>query len=317
MSSTRPPEDVLVWFNNDIVPLSQAQVPLLTHTLHYGTGVFEGIRGYWSSEDRDLFLVRCEEHYERWKANCRILNIDPPKTACQLTELTAELCRLNHFETDVYVRPLAYMPAARIGVRPDGSKAWAIAVVPFGVYLPSDNGIHAGVVSWRRIQDAAMPCRAKVCGAYVNSVLATEEAHANGFDEAILLNAAGHVSEGATCNIFLIRHGKLVTPGPSEDILEGITRASVMELARRELHLEVVERPVDRSELYVAEEVFLTGTAVEVAPITKVDHRPVGSGSVGPLTAKLRELYREATRGLMLDYARWLRPVYQPVARSR
>jgi branched-chain amino acid aminotransferase len=305
--------DPLVYFNHDIVPLSQAQVPILTHTLHYGTGVFEGIRGYWSAEDHDLFLVRCEDHFERWKANCRILDIDPPKSVMQLAELTAELVRLNHFETDVYVRPLAYMPAARIGVRPDGKSAFALAVLPFGAYLPSENGIHAGVASWRRLQDAAIPCRAKICGAYVNSVLATEEAHRNGYDEAILLNDRGHVSEGATCNIFLVRHGKLITPCPSDDILEGITRASIMELARRELHLEVVERSVDRSELYVAEEIFLTGTAVEVAPVTRVDHRAVGSGAVGPVTAKLRELYHDATRGLMVDYARWLKPVYQPV----
>ena len=307
-----PSPKTLVFFENDIVPLEQARIPILTHALHYGTGVFEGIRGYWCADDQELYLVRCEEHYERWKSNCRILDIDPPKSAFQLTELTAELVRLNHFDSDVYVRPLAYMSAPRIGVRPDGRSSFAIVAIPFGAYMPSENGIHAGVVSWRRLEDTAMPCRAKICGAYVNSVLATSEAHANGFDEAILLSENGHIAEGATCNIFLVRHGKILTPPPSDNILEGITRASVIELAHRELHLDVVERSLDRSELYMADEAFFTGTAVEVAPITKVDRRIVGAGQVGPITSKLRELYFEATRGRIVDYAGWLKPVYQP-----
>jgi len=304
--------DVLIYFENDIVPLKHAKINILTHGLHYGTGVFEGIRGYWSNEEQELFLVRCEDHYRRWKTNCRILDMEPQKSPHELAELTAELVRLNHFRTDVYVRPLAYYSSARIGVRPDGKFNYAIIPVPFGVYMESERGIHAGVVSWRRIEDSAMPCRAKICGAYVNSVLATTEAHAHGYDEAIMLGENGHVAEGATCNVFMVRHGKLITPPPSDNILEGITRASIMELAKREMHLEVVERSIDRSELYVAEELFLTGTAVEVAPITKVDRCPVGLGMVGPVSEKLRELYFEATRGKLDDYRLWLQAVYQP-----
>ncbi len=305
--------EVLVYFENQFVPLKDAKVNILTHALHYGTGVFEGIRGYWIQEEEELFLVRCEEHYRRWKANCRILNIDPPKSAEELTEITAELIRLNHFKTDVYVRPLSYMSSARVGVRPDGNSSFALVAIPFGVYLESTKGIHAGVVSWRRVDDGAIPARGKICGAYVNSVLATTEAHANGFDEAIILNQNGHVAEGATCNLFMVRNGKLITPPPSDNILEGLTRASIMDLARRELHMEVLERSIDRSELYICDELFLTGTAVEVAPITMVDHRQVGFGQIGFLTGKLRELYFQATRGRIADYQAWLHPVYQPV----
>ena len=305
--------EVLVYFENQFVPLKDAKINILTHALHYGTGVFEGIRGYWIPEEEELFLVRCEEHYRRWKANCRILNIDPPKSAEELTEITAELIRLNHFQTDVYVRPLSYMSSARIGVRPDGHSNFALVAIPFGVYLESTKGIHAGVVSWRRVDDGAIPARGKICGAYVNSVLATTEAHANGYDEAIILNQNGHVAEGATCNLFMVRNGKLITPSPSDNILEGLTRACIMDLARRELHMEVLERSIDRSELYICDELFLTGTAVEVAPITMVDHRQVGFGQIGFLTGKLRELYFQATRGRIADYQAWLHPVYQPV----
>lgn len=305
--------EVLVYFEDQFVPLKDAKINILTHALHYGTGVFEGIRGYWIPEEEELFLVRCEEHYRRWKANCRILNIDPPKSAEELTEITAELIRLNHFRTDVYVRPLSYMSSARVGIRPDGHSNFTLVAVPFGVYLESSKGIHAGVVSWRRVDDDAIPARGKICGAYVNSVLATTEAHAHGYDEAILLNRNGHVAEGATCNLFMVRNGKLITPPPSDNILEGLTRASIMDLARRELHMDVLERSIDRSELYICDELFLTGTAVEVAPVTMVDHRQVGLGQIGFLTGKLRELYYQATRGRIADYQAWLHPVYQPV----
>lgn len=311
-----PDQEIVVYFNGKIVPLSEAKVSILTHALHYGTGVFEGIRAYWREEDEEMFLVRAEDHYLRWKANCRILEIEPEMSAHELAELTAELIRLNHIRTDAYARPLAYMNSARIGVKPDGRHTFAIIVVPFGVYLPSENGVHAGVVSWRRVEDAALPARGKICGAYVNSVLATAEAHRHGYDEGIILNEDGHVAEGSTCNIFIVRHGKLITPPPSDNILEGITRDCVMTLARREMRLDVVERSIDRSELYVADEAFFTGTAVEIAPITRIDHRPVGTGQVGFITSHLRELYSQAVHGRIADYESWLKPVYQPVLES-
>lgn len=307
-------QDILVYFDNRFVPLREAKVGILTHALHYGTGVFEGIRGYWEADRGELFLVRLREHYTRWKANCGILDIQLPLSPLELCDLTVELVRRNRFQSNLYVRPLAYKSAQRIGVHPDEQNAFAIVVLPFGDYLDSHQGLHAGVVSWRRIEDNAIPGRAKICGAYVNSALAGDEARRNGYDEAIFLNESGHVAEGASCNIFLVREGKLVTPPVTENILEGITRASVMELARQELRLEVVERRVDRSELYICEEAFFTGTAVEVAPIVRVDHRPVGEGRIGPLTAALRKLYADAMRGRLPAYQKWVLPVYHPVA---
>lgn len=311
--ATKIDPDLLVYFENNFVPLGAARVSILTHALHYGTGVFEGIRAYWEESKAEVFVVRPHEHYERWRRNAAILHIDLPLSAAELCGVTAELIRRNNLRTDLYIRPLAYKSAERIGVHWDEQSQFAIVALPFGVYIDSRAGLHAGVASWRRIEDNAIPGRAKICGAYVNSALAGDEARRNGFDEAILLNEDGHVAEGATCNIFLVRNGQLVTPPVSENILEGLTRDSVMELARVEMKLEVVERVIDRSELYMAEEVFFTGTAVEVAPITRVDHRPVGEGRIGPVTQRLRQLYAEATRGRLPGYHKWLFRVYHPV----
>ena len=222
--------------------------------------------------------------------------------------------RRNGFRGDVYVKPLAYKSSQRIGIHMDGQDAFAIVPLPAPAYLDSSQGLHAGVSSWRRIEDNAIPGRAKICGSYVNGVLASDEARRNGFDEAIFLTEAGHVAEGASCNIFLVRHGKLITPPASENILEGITRASVMELARKELHLEVIERPVDRSELYVCDEIFFTGTMVEV-----------GAGdSRGPPPGRFRRdwpgdrascanLYSQAAHGRLEAWRHWLMPVYECV----
>jgi branched-chain amino acid aminotransferase len=313
MKATEPDPNTIVYFNNEFVPLAEARVSILTHALHYGTGVFEGIRAYWSEDQKEIFVVRPRDHYARWKANCGILRIDVPLSVERLCDITAELCRRNQFHSDVYVRPLAYKAAVRIGVLPDDNDAFAVVAIPFGVYLDSTKGLHAGVVSWRRVQDNAIPGRGKICGAYANSALASDDARRCGFDEAIFLTEDGHVAEGATCNIFMARNGKLITPPASDDILEGITRASVMELARREMRLEVIERSIDRSELYVCDELFFTGTAVEVGPITRVDHRRVGNGQIGPITERLRALYTEATRGRLDQWHHWLLPVYQPV----
>ncbi len=303
--------ETIVWFQNRFVRLGEANVNILTHALHYGTGVFEGIRGYYDSAAKDLFLVRVLEHYERWKRNCGVLRIEIPHTASELCDITAELCRCNRFTSNVYVRPIAYKSSARIGVAMDENDAHAIVAIPFGDYFDSKKGLKAGVVSWRRIDDTAIPSRAKICGAYVNSVLAGDEARRNGHDEAIFLTQDGHVAEGATCNIFMVRNGKLVTPPVTDNILEGITRDSIMQLARNELKLEVCERSIDRSELYMCEEVFFTGTAVEVAPIVSIDHRAVGNGEAGAITEKLRGLYTAATRGRLPAYRQWLWPVYR------
>jgi branched-chain amino acid aminotransferase len=307
--------NLVVYFGGRYVPLAEAQVGILTHALHYGTGVFEGIRAYWDDAKGRLFLFRPAEHYERWKVNCGILHIEVPLSPEELTAITVELLRRNRFRTSVYVRPLAWKSAERVGVSPDSQDSFAIVVLPFGEYLHSDKGLHAGVSSWRRIEDNAIPARAKICGAYVNSALASDDARRSGFDEAIFLNESGHVAEGATCNLFMVSKGGLITPPATENLLEGITRDAVMELAERELGLTVMERPIDRSELYVCDELFLTGTAVGIAPVVRVDHRPVKDAAVGKWTHEIRQLYFDAARGRLRAYRKWVVPV-DPVERE-
>ncbi len=303
--------NLIVYLNGQYMPLGEARVGILTHALHYGTGVFEGIRAHWDESKQELFIMRPQEHYERWKQNCGILRIAVPLSAHELCDITVELMRRNNFRTNVYVRPLAYKSAERVGVSLDEQDSFAVVALPFGDYLHAEQGIHAGVSSWRRIEDNAIPARAKICGAYVNSALASDDARRCGFDEAIFLNESGHVAEGATCNIFMVRKGKLITPPVTENVLEGITRDAVMELAQRELGLLFVERPIDRSELYICDELFFTGTAVGLAPIVRVDHRPVGDGDLGAITRGVRQLYFDATRGHLRTYWNWLTPVYQ------
>ena len=294
----------------NFIPLREARVGILTHALHYGTGVFEGIRAHWDELSQELFVLRALEHYERWKQNCGILRITVPLSAEELCRLTIDLLRRNEFRTNVYIRPIAFKSAERVGVSMDDQDEWAIIAMPFDEYLHAEKGIHAGVSSWRRIDDNAIPARAKICGAYVNSALASDEVKQSGFDEAIFLNENGHVAEGATCNLFMIRKGRLITPPITDNVLEGITRDTIMELARRELGMPVVERSIDRSELYICDELFLTGTAVGVAPIVRVDNRPVKDAAIGPIVHLLQRAYFDATRGRNSAYRKWLLPVH-------
>ncbi|MGB8261865.1 MAG: branched-chain amino acid transaminase [Terracidiphilus sp.] len=303
--------NLICYFGGGYMPLGEARVGILTHALHYGTGVFEGIRGYWDEAQEELFLLRAREHFERWKKNCGILRIHLPLSTDELVQISVELVRRNNFRTNIYIRPLAYKSAERVGVAFDDQDAFAIVALPFGDYLPSANGLHAGVTSWRRVEDNAIPARAKICGAYVNSALASDEVRRSGFDEAIFLNEGGHVAEGSTCNIFMVRDGVLLTPPVSENVLEGITRDCVIRLAHNELCMEVAQRPIDRSELYVCDELFFTGTAVGLAPITRVDHHPVGDGNLGAVARRIQKLYFDATRGYMPNYRNWLVPVYR------
>jgi branched-chain amino acid aminotransferase len=307
---TEADPNLIVYFDSKYVPLREARIGILTHALHYGTGVFEGIRAHWDETSRELFMMRPLEHFRRWKQNCGILRIDVPLSPEDLCAITVELTRRNEFHTNVYVRPLAYKCAERVGVAIDDEDAFFIAALPFGEYLKSEDGLHACVSGWRRVEDNAIPARGKICGAYANSAMASDDARRSGFDEAILLNEEGHVTEGATCNLFMVRNGRVITPAITENVLEGITRDSVMELARRELGLEILERPVDRSELYVCDELFLSGTAVGIAPVVRVDHRAVADGTVGTVTRSLRQLYFLATHGRMPAYRKWLVPVY-------
>lgn len=298
------------FLNGQVLALEDAQVSVATHALHYGTGCFEGIRGNWNAEEETIYLFRLRDHYERLLRSAKVLNIVLPYTVDELCAITVDLVERSGCREDVYIRPLAFKGTPVLGVRlHDLDDSLVIFVSPFGNYLDVDAGIKVCVSSWRRIDDNTIPARAKVTGGYVNSALARTEAHLNGYDEAILLNQDGHVSEGSGENIFLVRDGLLHTPGINENILEGITRHSVMTLAANELGIRTVERTVDRSELYVADEIFLTGTAAHVTPVVEVDRRPVGAGAIGPITRQISKLYFDVVRGVNKKYIGWCTPV--------
>jgi branched-chain amino acid aminotransferase len=288
-----------------------ARVGLLTHGLNYGTGCFEGIRGYWDAGDRELLLLQLHDHYRRLHTSAKILMMDLPHTVDELVELTVELCARNRFEENVYIRPLIYKAAEDVGVRLRGvPDAFAIIGVPFSKYFDSEAGLHTGVSSWRRIDDTMAPARAKITGAYINSALAKSEAQLNGFDEAIMLSMDGHVAEGSAANLFLVKNGTLFTPDPTQNCLEGITRKTVCRLASDELKMPVVERSLDRSELYAADELFLTGTAAGLTFIASVDHRPVGDGKMGPVTRELTKLFDDVCFGRNPKYRSLVTPTH-------
>jgi branched-chain amino acid aminotransferase len=300
----------VVYYNGQFLPESQARVPLLTHALQYGTGVFEGIRAYHDEATGEVLLFRATDHFVRMQQNVKFLNIRMPASASELTQIAARLIRLNAFATDVYVRPIAFKSSTRVGVSLPPEDSFAIIVVPMGDYLDTRKGLHCGVSSWRRLQDNSIPCRAKICGAYVNSALAAQEARDRGFDEAIFLNEAGSVAEGSAMNLFIVRDGRLITPHVASGILEGITRDTVVRMSRELLDIATEERSVDRAELYVADEVFLCGTAAQIAPVTRVDGRPIATGTAGPLTLQIQALYERVVRGRVPQYRAWIEPVY-------
>ncbi len=299
------------YFRKQIVPLEEANVNIMTHALNYGTGCFEGIRGNWNPEHEQLYLFKMREHYERLKRSARILRIEISESVDELCEITTEMVRRSDFQQDVYIRPIAYKSGSVIGVRLHGDDLaddLSIFVAPFGNYL-ADGGVRCCTSSWRRVPDTSIPGRAKVTGIYVNSALAHTEAQDRGYDEAIMLTQEGNVSEGPGENIFIVSGGQLVTPSPAEGILIGITRNTVMELARREFGIETIERQIPRSELYTAEECFMTGTAAHLTPVIEVDNRLIGDGKTGPLTEKLGALYRDIIRGNQPAYRDWCTPV--------
>jgi len=302
---------IIVYSGGDFVRYEDAKVGLLTHGLQYGTGCFEGIRGYWVPEEEELFLILLRDHYDRLVTSAKILTMSLPKTVDELIDITVELCVRNDYRKDVYIRPFAYKAAEDVGVRlhnvPD---AFAIVPIPFSHYLESGRGLDVCVSSWRRADDTMAPPRAKITGLYVNSALAKSEAVLNGYDEAILLSHDGHVSEGSAENIFLVRRGVLYTPDPSQNVLEGVTRRMIMEIARNELGMQVVERSIDRGELYAADEVFFTGTAVGICYVGSIDRRLVGNGELGPVAQRLGEIYERIVTGREPRYADWLTRTY-------
>ena len=299
-------EPKFAYFEGKIVPFGDAKISVATHAFNYGTAVFGGMRAYWNEDTKKLFAFRPWDHFHRLLYSARLLCMEVPYNEESLIQIMLDLLRAEAWKQDIYIRPTFYKSDTGIGVRvhnlKDDLTMWSM---PFQKYIQNDTNAHVTVSSWRRIDDNVIPARGKISGAYVNSVLIKTDAARSGFDEALVLNQNGHVSEGSAMNVFMVRDGTLITPPVTENILEGITRRSVMEFARNELNLPVVERPIDRTEIFICDEFFMTGTAAQVAAVTKVDHRPIGAGVMGPVTVRLRELFDDAARGRSEKYRHW------------
>jgi len=294
------------YFQGKIVPYSEAKVGVATHALNYGTAVFGGLRGFWNEERQKLFIFRPYDHFRRFLNSCRMMCMELDHTPESLTGILLNLLRADGYRQDIYMRPLAYKADEVIGVRLHNLQdELTIFAMPFEQYIKNDTSAHVTISSWRRIDDNVIPARGKISGAYVNSAFIKTDAARAGFDEALVLTQEGHITEGSAMNVFMLRDGVLVTPPVTDNILEGITRRSVIELAKNELGLTVVERPIDRTEVYICDELFITGTAAQVTVVTRVDHRPVGNGNMGPVGEALRKIYDEITRGNNPKYAHW------------
>lgn len=297
----------MAFFHGNIVPISEAKVSVMTHALHYGTAVFEGVRGNWNEAQNKLFVFRMAEHYDRLLQGCRMMMMDIPYNTEDLCNITIELLQSCGYKQDLYIRPLAYKSqelVANLRLQ-DLDSDFTLMAVPFGAYIDAEGAIDCTTSSWRRIDDTIIPPRVKISGHYVNSILAKTEATLAGFDEAIMLTQDGDVSEGSGENLFMVVNGSIFTPPVADNNLTGITRDSAITLAKDLLGIEVVERRIRRSELYLCDEVFLTGTAAHITPVGSLDRRPIGEGGVGPITTKLRDAYVEVIKGDNPDYIRW------------
>lgn len=302
-------DSLICYFEGRYVPMREAKVSIMTHAFMYGTAVFEGIRAYWNAEQGRLYGLFIREHMERIRRSCRIMLMEPVPSADELVAIAVETVRRNGFREDVYIRPSFYKATRAIGVRLHHLEHQLyVLTTPFGDYVDVEHGIRVLTSSWRRNADEALPARGKIVGGYVNMAFQKSEAELNGFDEAIVLTPDGHASEASAANLFVVRDGVLLTPPVSDDILEGITRRAIMELAR-DNGIPIEIRSIDRSELYIADEIFLCGTGVQVSPVVEVDHRPVGSGAIGPVARTISAHYFDAVRGRDERYAHWLTPI--------
>jgi branched-chain amino acid aminotransferase len=308
-TAPRELDSLICYFEGGFVPMRDAKVSIMTHAFMYGTAVFEGIRAYWNAEREQLNALFVREHMERITRSCRIMLMEPIPPVDELVSLALETARRNAFREDVYIRPQVYKADRSIGVRLHHLEhQLSIIAVPFGNYIDTESGVRVMTSTWRRNADEALPARGKIVGGYVNMAFQKSEAELNGFDEAIVLTPSGHASEASAANLFMVRNGTIVTPPVYDDILEGITRTAIVRLAA-DLGIPTEVRTIDRSELYVADEVFLCGTGVQVSPVIDVDHRPVGSGEVGPIARAIARRYFDAARGRLPEYGDWLTPI--------
>ena len=309
MIATMTMQKPIAFFQGQFVSLQDARISVMTHAFLYGTAVFEGIRAYHNSQNDDVYVFRAAEHYERFLKSCALLTIDLHRTIPELVDITLELLRRNEFHQDVYIRPIGYKSAMRIGLKLDDENDFVVFAVPMESYFNRQRPLSMMTSSWRRVEDNAIPARGKVNGSYVNLALAAHEARKSGFDEAILLNEDGSVSEAAGMNLFLVRKGRLITPTVTDNVLEGITRDTVFQVAT-DLSIPFEERTVDRSELYAADEVFLCGTGAEVAGVGAIDYRKISDGNTGPITTRIQSLYFSTVRGGEEKYRHWLAPIW-------
>lgn len=299
------------FFEGKIVPLAEAKVSVMTHGLNYGTGAFGGLRGYWNAEEEQLYVFRPRDHFKRFIQSASLVRITIDYSVDELVEILMELLRKENYHENCYIRPLAYKSEEMIGVRLHEVKdGFTMFALPFGRYVANEEGAHVCFSSWRRIDDNAIPARGKISGSYANSALIKTDAVLSGYDEALVLNEDGHISEMSAANFFLIRDGVAITPPITANILEGITRRSLIQMLQEKMGVEVVERSIDRTEIYIADEAFMCGTGVQLAAITRVEHRAIGSGKMGPITEELRNLYYDVVAGRVPDYQHWLTPIY-------
>jgi branched-chain amino acid aminotransferase len=307
--------DLISYFGGKFIPLREANVNIMTHAFQYGTGVFEGIRGYYNAEEKQMYIFRMKEHYERLHNSCKLIRLELDKTVDELCKITVELMKRNKPECDMYIRPNVYKAGIVVGpslINKNGGNPTGLSIctMPMGDYVDISKGLHVCVSSWFRVEDNALPARGKIQGSYVNAALSKTDALLTGFDDSIVLSGDGHVSEGSAMNLFIVRDGKLITSGVASNILEGITRATIIELAKNEFGIETMERQIDRTELYVADEAFFCGTGAQVSPITKIDNREVGTGKPGAISKKLQDLYFDVVKGKKAKYKNWCEPVF-------
>ena len=294
------------FFEGKIVPLSEAKISIATHAFLYGTAVFGGMRAYWNEEKKRLFVFRPYDHFRRLLHSARMLAVQTTYDEESLIQTMLDVLRTDNWQQDIYMRPTFYKADLGIGVKLHNLKdEFSLFVIAYEQYVKNDTNAHVTISSWRRIDDNMIPARGKVAGAYANSALIKTDANRAGFDEALVLDQNGHISEGSAMNVFMLRNGVLVTPPVTDNILEGITRRTVIELARNEMGLTVEERSIDRTEVFICEELFMTGTAAAITAVTQIDHRPVGAGTMGPVTTKLRSLYKDVTYGKNPKYKDW------------
>lgn len=301
-------EQLKVWLDGKIMPMEDAKVPIMTHSLQYGSGIFEGIRAYETEKGTSVF--RLDEHIKRFLKTAKIYSMNLPATKEEIKEAVLEIVKINKLKS-CYVRPFAFYSSEEIGLKTRNKKvSLFIAAIPYGAYFGESkkSGVRCKVSSWKRINSSILPIQAKASGNYTNSIIASNEAYSAGFDEAILTSQNGFVAEGPGQNIFLVQDGKIITPNKDSDILLGITRDSIIKLAISN-NIDVIERFVHREELYSADELFFAGTAAEITPIVSVDNISVGEGKVGAITNMLSEKFSAVVHGKNPYFSEWLEEI--------